>query len=253
MTDTETDVEPEAVEPEDTTPLDLWTWGLSGQPSSWALSTWSSTIDVIRAANNGVMDAAAVQDALDVAFPDAGYQAADVMLAHPVSAVFDAEVDGLDVHVDLVDDGDLGLPDSHVTVDWGDGTSDYTTHGDHTYEAAGEYVVSCTIMVGGAAHATQQMVAVGNQDEVMPAAVNPAVAERPATVFESVTDDWPNNNVTDSVPAPVEEPPDESYDPGAHTVDEVLVYVAEHPDETDAVYAAEQAGKGRVTILDKLP
>jgi plastocyanin len=250
MTDTET--EPEVVEAEDTTPLDLWTWGLSGQPSSWALSTWSSTIDVIRAANNGVMDAGAVQDALDVAFPGAGYQAADVMLAHPVSAVFDAEVDGLEVHVDLVDDGDLGLPDQNVIVDWGDGTSEYTTHGDHTYEAAGEYVVSCTIMVGGAAHATQQIVAVGDLNEVMPAAVNPAVAGRAATVFESVTDDWPNNNVTDSVPVVDEDGGSEVFDPADHTVAEVLDYAAEHPDEVAAIAAAEEAGKNRSTLLDQL-
>jgi hypothetical protein len=82
----------------------------------------------------------------------------------------------------------------------------------------------------------------------MPAAVNPAVAGRAATVFESVTDDWPNNNVTDSVPV-VE---DEVFDPADHTVAEVLDYAAEHPDEVAAIAAAEEAGKNRSTLLDQL-
>jgi len=42
------------------------------------------------------------------------------------------------------------------------------------------------------------------------------------------------------------------YDPGAYTVDEVKAYVAEHPDELDATYSAEQSGKARTTLLDWL-
>jgi hypothetical protein len=44
----------------------------------------------------------------------------------------------------------------------------------------------------------------------------------------------------------------EGFDPGAHTIAEVLAYVSEHPDEIDAIYGAELAGKARVTLLDKL-
>jgi hypothetical protein len=59
------------------------------------------------------------------------------------------------------------------------------------------------------------------------------------------------------LPAAEEEPPPpepevEGYDPGEHTVDEVLAYAAEHPDEVNAIAAAEEAGKSRVTLLDKL-
>jgi hypothetical protein len=40
-----------------------------------------------------------------------------------------------------------------------------------------------------------------------------------------------------------------TFDPSAHTVDEVNAYLAEHPDERDAVLEAERAGKGRVGVL----
>jgi len=43
-----------------------------------------------------------------------------------------------------------------------------------------------------------------------------------------------------------------AYNPGDHTVDEVKGYVIEHADELDAIYAAEQAGKARSTLLDWL-
>ena len=33
---------------------------------------------------------------------------------------------------------------------------------------------------------------------------------------------------------------------------EVLAYVDEHPDETDDIVAAEEAGKNRITLLEKL-
>jgi trigger factor len=40
-----------------------------------------------------------------------------------------------------------------------------------------------------------------------------------------------------------------AFDPSAHTVDEVLAYIDEHPDELAAIVAAEAAGKARKTIL----
>ena len=42
------------------------------------------------------------------------------------------------------------------------------------------------------------------------------------------------------------------FDPGEHTIAEVQAYVNEHPDELDAIYAAEQTGKARSTLLDWL-
>lgn len=50
---------------------------------------------------------------------------------------------------------------------------------------------------------------------------------------------------------PEAEPEAEAYDPSAHPVDEVLAYMAEHPDEADTVIAAERAGKNRKGITDE--
>jgi hypothetical protein len=44
----------------------------------------------------------------------------------------------------------------------------------------------------------------------------------------------------------------DGFDPSEHTVDEVIDYVNEHPDQKDAVAEAEEAGKGRVTVLSQL-
>lgn len=42
------------------------------------------------------------------------------------------------------------------------------------------------------------------------------------------------------------------FDPGDHTIAEVLDYLDAHPDELDAVQAAEEAGQARVTLLGEL-
>lgn len=49
-----------------------------------------------------------------------------------------------------------------------------------------------------------------------------------------------------------EEPVEESdaFDPSEHNVDEVLAYIAENPEEKDAILEAERAGRKRKTILD---
>jgi hypothetical protein len=56
--------------------------------------------------------------------------------------------------------------------------------------------------------------------------------------------------------APTSEPPPPEipvgFDPGAHTVNEVEDYVTAQPDERDAVLAAEQAGRDRVTLVSWL-
>jgi hypothetical protein len=51
-------------------------------------------------------------------------------------------------------------------------------------------------------------------------------------------------------PQEVDQP--EGYDPAKHTVDEVVVYVDENPDQLETVYEAEQEGKGRRTLLREL-
>jgi hypothetical protein len=45
------------------------------------------------------------------------------------------------------------------------------------------------------------------------------------------------------------DPQDAGFDPGAHTVADVEAYMAEHPDERDAVLDAERAGKARVSLV----
>jgi hypothetical protein len=53
-----------------------------------------------------------------------------------------------------------------------------------------------------------------------------------------------------SLPGGGEEPPPESgYDPGDYTIPEVEDYVTANPGERDAVLAAEEAGKARVTLI----
>jgi len=42
------------------------------------------------------------------------------------------------------------------------------------------------------------------------------------------------------------------YDPAAHTVAEVEEFLADHPDEAQAIYDAEVAGKNRVTLVEWL-
>ena len=58
----------------------------------------------------------------------------------------------------------------------------------------------------------------------------------------------------DSAPAETEAEADgtgenSTYDPGEHTVAEVEQYLAEHPEETEAVLAAERAGRARKGLV----
>jgi hypothetical protein len=48
------------------------------------------------------------------------------------------------------------------------------------------------------------------------------------------------------------DPGDDCYDPGAHTVDEVLAYANDHPDQVADILRDEERGKARVGILDRL-
>lgn len=243
-------VEPEQQEVRDDTPeLVLWTWGLSSQPASWAPIGWTHTIETIRLANTGKGDAATVQAALDAAFPDDDYAASKVMLPHEPVGAFTAAPYESGVRVDLDGDEDLLLPDENVTWDFGDGTVIHDAGGwPHEYGADGEYEIRLTVLVAGVAYTSTETVTIG--DEVVPVeTVNPAYAERSATVFESETDGQPNHNAG---PIDEEAAEDEEYDPADHTVDEVLAYAEDHPDEVGAIRVAEEQGKARVGVLDKL-
>lgn len=307
------------VEEPDTTESDLRSWGLSGQPATWALSTWTEVINIIRAGNRGDMDANAVQQALDATFPDGGYQAANVMLAHPPVGEFTATATDLNVRVDLAGDEDLGLSDDMCEWDFGDGSPLIRDAGgwDHEYATDGIYPVRLVVTAAGARYGSGQNVSVGAVPKDAPVVgagdTNPGVLARDATTFESETDDKPNTSVSpeesaaqaeavamytsntntwagpDNQTGVEQEPPDveeqtpdtgtprqvsdpeaeklppeevsadageaeetsrtEDYDPSEHTVAEVLAYIDEHPDEADAIYDAEKAGKGRVGIL----
>lgn len=57
---------------------------------------------------------------------------------------------------------------------------------------------------------------------------------------------------TGEPPPEVEPPVEGAFDPGEHTVDDVLAYVDAHPDQRPAVLAAEQAGKDRTTLVSQL-
>jgi hypothetical protein len=50
----------------------------------------------------------------------------------------------------------------------------------------------------------------------------------------------------------VEYSDEEGYDPGEHTVTEVIGYVEDNPQDLEEVLAAEEAGKARVTLISHL-
>jgi hypothetical protein len=57
---------------------------------------------------------------------------------------------------------------------------------------------------------------------------------------------------TDTEPVAGDDLADDGFDPSQHTVDAVLAYVKENPDQAAAIVAAERDGKHRSTILDAL-
>lgn len=42
------------------------------------------------------------------------------------------------------------------------------------------------------------------------------------------------------------------FDPGDYTVSQVMGYVHAHPEEREAILAAEEEGKGRTTLIERL-
>jgi hypothetical protein len=56
----------------------------------------------------------------------------------------------------------------------------------------------------------------------------------------------------EAAPSETDEEEPEEFDPASHTVDEVVAYAEENPDELDRLIGEEETGKTRVTLLDKL-
>jgi hypothetical protein len=73
------------------------------------------------------------------------------------------------------------------------------------------------------------------------------VSDAPAGLFNSyaVGVDY---TAPGAEPPPVR-PPAARFDPGEHTVADVEAYIAKHPDQADAVLAAEKSGKARTTLV----
>ena len=71
-------------------------------------------------------------------------------------------------------------------------------------------------------------------------------SEAHPAVAAAVPSSEPVEAVRDENTAAPEAP---AFDPGAHTVAAVLEYLSEHPDEREAVLAAEAAGKARKSLL----
>lgn len=211
---------------------DVRAWGLSGSPIDWAFLGWQPLVAALRSANRGEMPRAALQPLLDATFPDADYDVDQIALAHPPVGTFTVSADGLAVTYSLDGDSDLSLSADHVEWEFGDGTA-VVRSGlpvEHRYAVPGTYTAQVSVVVAGSVTATLQAVVVG----------------------EVVT---PPPDPEEPPPDPEEPPPEEEvdgYSPADHTVDEVLAYAVDNPDEVDAIVAAEETGKNRVTLLEAL-
>lgn len=206
MTDTQ-----EAVEVEDPVPAALYNYGLSGEPLRMAPTPWQSAVQAMRQANVGVLAVAAVQPILDVTFPDAGYQAADLCLASPPVGTY--TFTAADQAVTFTAD-DSDLPAANVQWDFGDRTTAHGVQVEHSYQDPGLYTVTVSAAVAGSIWNSTQDIEVGD--------------------------------VTDVVPL------GEEFDPGEHTVDDVLTYADANPELVDRLIGMEEVGKARVTLLEKL-
>jgi len=170
-----------------------------------------------------------VQSLLASSFPDRGYVAADIVLAHPPTgepSIRGAKGNEITLRVD----DDLPLGADHVSWDLGDGTTERGTTVTHTYPYDSEdvtYTATATVAVGGVLFSGGVDVAVAASDPPVPA-------------------------LTETDEEPTETDEEGPYDPADHNVDDVLAYADEHPDEVDEIIAAEEAGKNRITLLEKL-
>jgi hypothetical protein len=167
-----------ATDPDDDTELELRSWGLSGQPASWALSSWVTTIEVTRQANAGLVPLSAVQAVLDASFPGRGYLAENVALAHVPTGAFTWDDDGLAVTFNFDGDEDLDLPDECSEWDFGDGTQEFreSVSTTHTYAHAGTYTARLTIRVGGINYTSTEDITLDGQVAPVLTSLEPAQA-----------------------------------------------------------------------------
>lgn len=109
------------------------------------------------------------------------------------------------------------------TVTWNFGDSGTATSSDavvHTYAGAGTYTVTATMR---------------------------AIS---GTVTDTASVTVPGSGTVTLMEIPSD--PVESFDPSLFTVNEVEVYANDHPDEVQAILAAEEAGRNRVTLVNYL-
>lgn len=332
----------------DSTPDQLYSYGIAGEPVRWAPSTWQPVIAALRAANSAELDVAAVQPLLDATFPDAGYQATDLVVARPPKGTFTVTEGDNGEHIFTSDDADLGLPPENIQWVIGNETRATGNEVVHTFVRPGDQEIQTETVVAGRVYGSRQIVTIPgvpaagtapttqqeddmprpqdvpeNQPENLPADVDlgedsyqgaePGVAQgtqgsttqiapgagmpesEPGKTFsvnqpgekaetpaeragEQRAFDATGKPVTDltadkgdaeeqaNIDQTVEGKPsigsesdesdesDESgeYNPADHTVDEVLAYARDHPEEVIDIIEAEEAGKERVTLLDKL-
>lgn len=247
---TDTDAEVTEAETEDPTPPALWNYGLSGEPLRMAPTPWQSAVEAMRQANLGVLDVAAVQPILDASFPDAGYQAADLCLTSPPTGTFQFSVGDEDVVTFTADDDEL--PDANIQWDFGDRTTEHGRVVEHTYAEPGTYTAQVSVAVAGSIFQSTQDVEVGE-----PPAAEPKPADEPEQMPGADTQLAPGAGLPESKPgkrftADDEPEAEEEFDPGDYTVDAVVEYVDENPDELDRLIGMEEVGKARVTLLEKL-
>jgi hypothetical protein len=85
-----------------------------------------------------------------------------------------------------------------------------------------------------------------DSDEV----VNLEVLTHPETTPEPTQADDNESGAGEGTSEPEDEPAPE-YDPADHTVNEVLAYLSEHPEDRERVLQSEAAGRGRKGILEE--
>ena len=136
---------PQPMTPDDVLTQQLKSWGISGEPTSWAPNRWQSTIVAIRFANTGFGTEATVQGLLDSTFPLNKLKASDVCLSGVPSAVkIRSKRSGDRMGVSIPD---LGLPPENVT--WLDDQGLVVGHGNDLDVPDGTAFVVLQLAVGG--------------------------------------------------------------------------------------------------------
>lgn len=92
----------------------------------------------------------------------------------------------------------------------------------------------------------------GGQSEATPTEIvtNPPLEPQDST--PPSTEDTASDDVKELEDEDTSNGEEDSYDPSDHTAEDVVEYAEAHPDEVEAIIAAEKAGKGRKTIINGL-